>query len=284
MKTKSMGLLLVLLAGAATGAMAQERQGRPERDRPPAREGRMERPSPRAERPNRPERQAWSERQGRPEGQARPERQTRPERQARPERQGGEERRRFDGGERQRPDLQRPNIERPTVERRDGEQRRWERDGRRFDNDGRRDDDRRWDRDGRRDDRRGDDRRWDGRRDGDRRWEGRRDDRRWDNDRRRPPTNHPRWEPRRYPPIYTSPSRFRGHIWRPPVGFYSYSWGYGDILPRGWYDDGYRLHDWWNYGLPVPPPGLDWVRVGYDAILVDEYTGQVFQVVRMVFW
>jgi Ni/Co efflux regulator RcnB len=34
----------------------------------------------------------------------------------------------------------------------------------------------------------------------------------------------------------------------------------------------------------MPPSGFDWVRVGYDAILVDAYTGQVVQVVRMVFW
>ena len=41
--------------------------------------------------------------------------------------------------------------------------------------------------------------------------------------------------------------------------------------------------DWWSYGLPEPPYGYDWVRVGPDALLVD-YSGRIVQVVRAVFW
>ncbi|HEY8574339.1 RcnB family protein [Phenylobacterium sp.] len=167
--------------------------------------------------------------------------------------------------------------------RRDGD-----RDGRRWDGDrdGRRDGDRdgrRWDgdRDGRRDGDR-DGRRWDGDRDG--RRDGARDGRRWDGERRGPPTNHPRWDGRRYPHSYNSRHRYRGHLWRPPSGFYVRLWSFGDVLPRGWYEPDYRIIDWWVYDLPIPPPGYDWVRVGYDALLIDRFTGRVVQVVRFVFW
>lgn len=106
----------------------------------------------------------------------------------------------------------------------------------------------------------------------------------WDRyDRGRPPPNAQRWAPRRYPPIYSSPSRYRGPYWRPPEGFYVRAWRYGEVLPRGWYSPDYRLFDWWSFGLPEPPPGYDWVRVGPDALLVD-YSGRIFQVVRAVFW
>jgi hypothetical protein len=171
----------------------------------------------------------------------------------------------------------RPRDEGDRDRGRDGPRGEGRRDGDRRDGDRvRGDGDRRPDGD------RGRDRRWDGDRDG-RRGDG---DRRWDHDRdgRRPPPNVARWDRRHYPPVYTSRHRYRGHIWRAPVGFYVHTWVLGEVLPRGWYDEPYRLMDWWNYGLPMPPPGYDWVRVGYDAILVDRWSGRVLQVVRMVFW
>jgi Ni/Co efflux regulator RcnB len=150
--------------------------------------------------------------------------------------------------------------------------------------DDRRDDhrDRRWD--GRWDDQRGD--RGDGGRDWNRDWNRDRDrDRDWDRrDRDHDRRDHPRWEQRRYPPIYNSPSRYRGPSWRPPRGYYVRSWRFGEILPRGWYEPEYRILDWWAYDLPEPPYGYDWVRVGPDVLLIDSYTGRIVQVVRLVFW
>ena len=67
-------------------------------------------------------------------------------------------------------------------------------------------------------------------------------------------------------------------------GFYVHVWNFGDYLPRGWYASNYRILDWWTYDLPVPPPGYAWVRVGDDALLIDEFNGRVIQVVRYVFW
>ena len=138
--------------------------------------------------------------------------------------------------------------------------------------------------DGRRDDgwrdrdRRGDGRRDHDRRDGDRRWSGGRD---WDrhDDRR----DYRRWERGRYPSVYFSSYRYR-HAWRPPSGFYVRSWGYGDFYPRSWFGPRYWILDPWQYDLPLPPPGFDWVRSGADALLIDQYTGRIVQVVRNIFW
>lgn len=156
-------------------------------------------------------------------------------------------------------------------------------DGQRGDRDGRRDRDDGWRGDRDRGDRRGrdDDRRsWDGR------WS--RDDRdRWDrNDRDRDRRRGDRayWSQGRYPFSYHSQRRYRGSRWIAPPGFYIRSWSSGDHLPWGWYGSSYRLNDWYSYGLPWPPPGFDWVRVGPDVLLVDRFSGRVVQVVRMVFW
>ena len=167
-----------------------------------------------------------------------------------------------------RPEGDRPGRGRDDNAARDGDRR--DNDGRDWNrNDNRRDGDRR---DG---DRYGGDRRDGGRYDNDRRDRVRRDGDRHD-DRRR-------WERGHYPSVYFSTHRYRND-WRPPTGFYVRTWGFGDFLPRGWYGQQYYLSDPWTYDLPLPPPGYVWVRVGYDALLVDDYNGRVVQVVRNVFW
>ena len=120
---------------------------------------------------------------------------------------------------------------------------------------------------------------WDGRRgDGQRNWNNGRN---WNGDRR---AERPRYDRRYYPPVYHSQRRFRGPVYRAPYGFYSRSWVFGDVIPRGWYGDEYRLYDWFDYGLPIPPMGYDWIRVGDDAVLIDTFTGRVVQVVYDLFW
>jgi len=142
------------------------------------------------------------------------------------------------------------------------------------------------------DNRGGDQRRWDGNRDGNRGLDANRDGRR-DGDRNRgdrggwnrnDDRGRPHWQQGRYPQVYRSHQRYRYGYYRPPVGFYAHSWAFGEFLPRGWYGSDYLLNDWWSYDLPYPPPGYDWVRVGSDALLIDEYTGRVVQVVRDIFW
>ena len=93
-----------------------------------------------------------------------------------------------------------------------------------------------------------------------------------------------RWQSGRYPPVYWSQHRFRLGGYRQPYGYYARAWAFGDFLPRGWFGQDYWLGDFVDYGLPYPPPGFEWVRVGDDAIMVDQYTGRVVQVVRGIFW
>jgi hypothetical protein len=122
------------------------------------------------------------------------------------------------------------------------------------------------------------------RRDWDRRGGGDRNDwnrNGWD---RHDDRGRPHWQQGRYPPVYRSHQRYRYGYYSPPVGFYAHSWGFGEILPRAWYGSDYLLNDWWSYGLPYPPLGYDWVRVGDDALLIDSYTGRVVQVVQDIFW
>lgn len=240
MKVKSLSLALLLLAGAASGALAQEQTyGRRGFDRPPQD----------APRPPEPP-------QARPAESA-------PAARAPHDRRGDGDRRTW--SQRGPSDRDRPNSE-----RRDGDRRDWDR----RDGDGR-------DRD-----------RWDGGRrgDGDHAREGRRDDHRWrDGDRRRDWRHDGRgrgavWAPRRYPPVYNSPSRYRGSVWIAPSGYYYRPWRYGETLPRGWYEREYWVSDWWSYGLAEPPYGYEWVRVGRDVVLIDIYSGRIVQVVRLVFW
>ena len=84
--------------------------------------------------------------------------------------------------------------------------------------------------------------------------------------------------------MFWSHNRYRIGAYRQPYGFYVRSWGFGDFLPRGWFARDYWLDDFLDYDLPYPPPGYEWVRVGGDAIMVDQYTGRIVQVVRGIFW
>jgi Ni/Co efflux regulator RcnB len=118
-------------------------------------------------------------------------------------------------------------------------------------------------------------------------WDRRYDERgvdRWANDHRSPPANWQHWQRGRYPPIYAASHRFRIGPYRAPYGWYVRSWAFGDVLPRGWFAPDYWVDDFWDYDLPYPPPGFHWVRVGDDALLVDDYSGRIMQVVRDIFW
>lgn len=110
----------------------------------------------------------------------------------------------------------------------------------------------------------------------------------WNNNGRdwRPDRNQqrPRFDRRHYGQNFHSQQRYRGYAYRPPSGFYIRSWGYGDLLPRSWWSNQYRLNDWWSYGLPIPPIGYEYVRVGDDVLLVDMFSGRVVQMIRDVFW
>jgi Ni/Co efflux regulator RcnB len=76
---------------------------------------------------------------------------------------------------------------------------------------------------------------------------------------------------------------FRIGPYHQPPGWVARHWGYGDILPRGYWGSQYLLADYWLFALEVPPVGYEWVRVGPDALLVSVTTGEVLQAEYGVF-
>ena len=40
----------------------------------------------------------------------------------------------------------------------------------------------------------------------------------------------------------------------------------------------------YGMGLPYPPPGAEWIRVGADALLVDIFTGEILDVAYDAFY
>ena len=93
----------------------------------------------------------------------------------------------------------------------------------------------------------------------------------------------PQFDQRQFRPAYRAPQRFRAAPYRAPPGFFARSWSYGDRLPWGWFGSSYYLN-WGSYGLPLPPIGCEWVRVGSDALLVDIWSGEVLSVYYGLFW
>ncbi len=96
----------------------------------------------------------------------------------------------------------------------------------------------------------------------------------------------PRYDGRYYPRIVTLGARFHwlGGGWYPQRGYYYHRWVYGEFLPFGWFGNSYWVSDYWDYGLPVPPYGYNWVRVGPDVLLVRLGDGFVAESVYGVFY
>jgi Ni/Co efflux regulator RcnB len=46
----------------------------------------------------------------------------------------------------------------------------------------------------------------------------------------------------------------------------------------------YTLYQYWTYGLPAPPPGYHWIRVGPDALLVRWSDGYVLDAAYGLFY
>ena len=113
----------------------------------------------------------------------------------------------------------------------------------------------------------------------------------------RPPPPKPgpvRPTPPRPRPPRPAPSRpgfgFRPHkrysvgSYRRPPGYYFRQWDVGATLPGFFFAQTYWLTAPGTYGLSPPPPGTQWVRVDYDALLVTIATGRVIQVVPNIFY
>jgi Ni/Co efflux regulator RcnB len=68
-----------------------------------------------------------------------------------------------------------------------------------------------------------------------------------------------------------------------PSGWAPHHWGYGQILPRGYWGPNYLIADYWLFALEVPPAGYEWVRDDTDALLISTDTGEILQVEYGVF-
>ncbi len=78
--------------------------------------------------------------------------------------------------------------------------------------------------------------------------------------------------------------RFRAPYYRYPSGWGYRRWAYGAFLPGVFLAPDFFLGSYWTYGLPAPPPGYHWIRVGPDALLVRYGDGYVLDAVYGIFY
>jgi len=84
--------------------------------------------------------------------------------------------------------------------------------------------------------------------------------------------------------VFRAPRRYHAAPYVRPQGWYEHRWGYGDTLPQLFWGRDYWILDYWLYALSPPPYGYVWVRYGSDALLIDNRTGQVVEVVYGAFY
>ena len=89
---------------------------------------------------------------------------------------------------------------------------------------------------------------------------------------------------RDYHRTFNASRRFRAPYYRRPAGWYDHRWSFGEFLPSAFWARDYWLVDFEAYDLPPPPYGAVWVRVGSDALLVDEESGEIITVAYSVFY
>lgn len=84
---------------------------------------------------------------------------------------------------------------------------------------------------------------------------------------------------------YYGRSRFRAGDFYWPRGYARNVWIVGAWLPSVFFLDArYQLIEYWRFGLYDPPVGCHWIRVGYDAVLVDDFNGEILDEVYDLFW
>lgn len=84
--------------------------------------------------------------------------------------------------------------------------------------------------------------------------------------------------------VTTAARRFHVAAYVRPSGWYYHRWTFGEFLPAFFFVRTYWILDWSDFGLILPPPGTVWVRVGDDAILIDQFTGEIIIVEYGVFY
>lgn len=82
---------------------------------------------------------------------------------------------------------------------------------------------------------------------------------------------------------FDAPRQFHEGGYRPPEGYEQRHWRHGDRLPPEYFIRDYWIGDFLAFGLFAPPPDYVWVRVGDDALLINQYSGEVVQVEYDIF-
>ena len=77
---------------------------------------------------------------------------------------------------------------------------------------------------------------------------------------------------------------YRGGEYRWPGGYHYQRWSYGMTLPTVFWAQDYWITDYSDYGLAYPPDGAVWVRYGNDAVLIDQDSGEILEVVYDQFY
>jgi Ni/Co efflux regulator RcnB len=101
---------------------------------------------------------------------------------------------------------------------------------------------------------------------------------------RGPTSVHRNFDVQRYQRTFNAQRRFHVGVWQPPQGYAYQRWTYGQRLPGLYFGRNYWLTNFAFFGLMPPPPNCVWVRYGPDALLVDQYTGEIIQVSYGVFY
>jgi Ni/Co efflux regulator RcnB len=82
----------------------------------------------------------------------------------------------------------------------------------------------------------------------------------------------------------TAARRFHAPQYRRPAGWYPHHWVFGEFLPSAFWIRNYWIANYIAYALSPPPYGAVWVRVGDDALLVDQTSGEIITVEYGVFY
>jgi Ni/Co efflux regulator RcnB len=82
----------------------------------------------------------------------------------------------------------------------------------------------------------------------------------------------------------TAHHRYHNGTYDAPQGYSYHRYSYGDRLPGGYFGRDFWILDFADYGLGAPPDGYVWVRYGPDAVLIDEDTGEIVEIVYNQFY
>ena len=92
------------------------------------------------------------------------------------------------------------------------------------------------------------------------------------------PGAHAKIDVRAYQRNVSATHQFHAGVYRAPQGYSYRRWSYGQSLPAIYFSQNFWLSNYDSYGLMAPPYGYVWVRFGPDALLIDEYSGEIVQV------